>query len=190
MNTRDLGLFVARAALGGTVAAHGFQKLFGWFDGGGPDGTAEMFEKMGFTPAREAALASGVAEGIGGSLLAIGFATPVAAAAVASNMAVAASVHRPNGFFSSDGGFEFPGVLGAVAAGLALTGPGNLSFDRLFKHRYSKGWMGLACLTGGAAAASALISRREQAMQSSHEAAEAGGEQASVREADESHEAA
>lgn len=157
---------MARAAVGGTVAAHGFQKLFGWFGGGGVDGTAEMFEKMGFTPAREAALASGMAEGIGGSMLALGIATPVAAAAVASNMAVAASVHRPNGFFAADGGFEFPNVLGTVAAGIALAGPGNLSVDRLFKHRYSKGWMGLACLAGGASAAATLISRREQAMSS------------------------
>lgn len=163
MNSRDLGLFLARAAVGGTTAAHGFQKLFGWFGGGGPEQTAAAFSKMGFEPARESALASGLAEGLGGSLLALGAATPIAAAAVAGNMAVAASVHRPNGFFNTDGGLELPGTLCVLAASFALTGPGNLSLDRLLHHRYSKTWMGLAGLIVAGAAAGSLISRREQA---------------------------
>lgn len=162
MNTRDLGLFVVRGALGGAVAAHGFQKLFGLFGGGGIDGTAEAFGQMGFEPARQAALASGLSEGVGGSLLVLGAATPVAAAAVAGNLAVAASVHRPNGFFATEGGLELPATLAAVAGGLALTGPGNLSFDRLFKHRYSRGWMGMAALAAAGAVAASIVQRREQ----------------------------
>jgi putative oxidoreductase len=163
MNTRDLGLFIARSAVGGTVAAHGFQKLFGWFDGPGLDGTAAMFEKMGFEPSRQAALASALAEGVGGTMLALGAATPVAAAAVAGNMTVASSVHQPNGFFAADGGLELPATLGALAAAFALTGPGNLSFDRVLKHRYSKTWMGLAGLAAAAGTASAIVQRRQQA---------------------------
>lgn len=166
MNTRDLGLLIARGAVGATVAAHGFQKLFGLFGGGGIEGTAANFEKMGFSPARESAMAAGAAEGIGGSLLLLGAATPFGAAAVAGNMAVAASVHRPNGFFAADGGLEHPAALGAVAAGIALTGPGNLSVDRLMGHKWSKGWMGLLALVAAGGAAASLINRREQALAS------------------------
>ncbi len=162
MNSRDLGLFVGRAALGGTVAAHGFQKLFGMFGGGGIDATAAGFEKMGFDRPRESAIASGLCEGVGGSMLVLGAATPVAAAAVAGNLAVAATTHRPKGFFNSGGGLEFPATLSAVAAGFALTGPGNLSFDRILKHRYSKGWMGFVALAAAAAAAASIVQRREQ----------------------------
>lgn len=164
MNSRDLGLFVARTAVGGSLAAHGFQKLFGMFGGGGIDGTEQAFQQMGFHPARQAAIASGVCEGIGGSMLVLGAATPVAAAAIAGNLAVAASVHRPNGFFATDGGLELPGTLAVVAGGLALTGPGNLSFDRLLKHRYSKGWMGFAALLVAGGVAASLVQRREQAL--------------------------
>jgi putative oxidoreductase len=163
MNSRDLGLFVARGVVGGAVAAHGYQKLFGWFGGAGLDGTSEMFQKMGFEPARQAALASGLAEGVGGTMLAIGAATPVAAAAIAGNMTVASSVHRPNGFFASNGGFEYPATLGLLAAAIALTGPGNLSFDRILRHRYSKTWMGFAGLTAAIGVATSVIQRREQA---------------------------
>lgn len=162
MNTRDLGLFVARGAVGGAVAAHGYQKLFGWFGGGGIDGTADMFAKMGFDPPRQHALAAGLAEGVGGTMLALGAATPAAAAAVAGNMGVAASLHRSNGFFASGGGLELPATFGALAAALALTGPGNLSVDRLFKHRYSKSWMGLAALAAAGGLATTIVRRREQ----------------------------
>lgn len=187
MNSRDLGLFIARAAVGGTVAAHGFQKLFGWFGGGGPEKTAAGFSKMGFEPAREAALAAGIAEGFGGSLLAIGAATPIAAAAVAGNMAVAVSVHRPNGFFASDGGLEFPGVLGALAASFAFTGPGNISFDRILKHRYSKTWMGIAALAAASTAAATIVQRREQVVASAGNDAESEpGEEGDAPSDDES----
>ncbi|MHB8245300.1 MAG: DoxX family protein [Acidimicrobiales bacterium] len=171
MHLRDLGLFIARSAVGGTIAAHGFQKLFGWFGGRGIDGTAEGFAKLGFEPARQFAIASGITEGVGGALLALGAATPVAAGAVAGNMAVAASTHRPNGYFAAQGGMEYPALIGALAAALALTGPGSLSVDRLFKHRYSKTWMGIAGLAGAAGAASTLIKRREQHLASRAEQA-------------------
>jgi putative oxidoreductase len=162
MNSRDLGLFVARSMVGGAVAAHGYQKLFGWFGGAGLEGTTQMFEKMGFEPARPAAVASGLAEGVGGTMLALGAATPVAAAAIAGNMTVASSTHRANGFFASKGGLEYPATLGVLAASFALTGPGNLSFDRILKHRYSKTWMGLAGLAAAIGAAVTIIQRREE----------------------------
>jgi putative oxidoreductase len=176
---RNLGLLVARCAVGGTVAAHGYQKLFGAFDGGGIEGTAEAFSKMGFDPPRQHAMASGVAEGVGGTMLVMGAFTPAAAAAVAGNLAVAVSIHRPNGFFASDGGFELPGALSAVAAAIALTGPGSISFDRLFRYRFAKGWMGVVALAGAGAVAANLVQRREQRL-----ASQSADEQAKGRRAE------
>ena len=42
----DEGLLVARVALGLLMAAHGAQKLFGWFGGYGLDGTGGFFESL------------------------------------------------------------------------------------------------------------------------------------------------
>src|ERR1035438_5551340 len=67
----------------------------------------------------------------GGALLALGLATPAAGAAVAGTMGVAASMHAPKGFFAAEGGLEYPALLGVAAGALALTGPGQLSVDRL-----------------------------------------------------------
>src|SRR5947207_9951512 len=122
---KDLGLLLIRVGVGATVAAHGAQKLFGWFGGGGIEGTAGMFEKGGFRPAREHALAAGLTEAGSGALLALGLATPAAGAAMAGNMAVAADLHRPAGFFVTKGGFEYPMVLSIAGAGFALAGPGD-----------------------------------------------------------------
>ena len=158
MRTRDLGLLVLRLGVGGTVAAHGTQKLFGWFDGPGREGAAGMFEKMGFARSEEAALAAAVSETAGGSLLALGLATPAAAAAVAGTMRVAADVNRGNGYFNANGGIEFPFNLGLAAAVLGLTGPGRLSFDQLLGNRLARPWMAVAGL-GAALAAGTVIAR-------------------------------
>ncbi len=50
-DARDLGLLALRVGVGGTLVAHGTQKLFGWFGGHGLDGTGAFFESVGFTPA-------------------------------------------------------------------------------------------------------------------------------------------
>lgn len=165
MTSRDLGLFLARGAVGGAISVHGMQKLFGLFGGGGIDATASSFDQMGFRPARPSAIASAAAEGIGGSLLALGAATPLAAAAVAANMSVAASVHRPKGFFVTEGGLEYPLVLGTVATALAFTGPGDFSVDRLFRHRFSKTWMGVGALVGTLSTAATVIWSREHRLE-------------------------
>src|SRR5436309_15734736 len=122
---KDLGLLLVRAAVGGTLVAHGAQKLFGAFGGGGIDGTAAMFEMGGFRPARQHAMMAGLGEAGGGALLALGLATPAAGAAVARTMGVAADLQRPNGFFAHKGVFEYPMLLGAARAGLHVGGPGT-----------------------------------------------------------------
>jgi putative oxidoreductase len=161
---RDLGLLVLRAGVGGTLFAHGAQKLFGWFGGGGLSGTAAAFDRIGFTPGKVNALAAGLGEAGGGALLAAGLATPAAGAAVAGTMAVAASTHVSKGFFAGKGGLEFPAVLGVAAAALALTGPGEFSLDRLLGHNLNRSWMRTVALSAVAPAATAVILHRRQAV--------------------------
>jgi len=129
----ELGLFLLRITVGLTLAAHGAQKLLGWFGGYGIAGTAGWLESVGFRPGRRHAILAGVTEIGGGLLLAIGLATPLAAAIVASVMIVAAAiVHLKNGFFVTSGGVEYNVVLGVAALAIAFTGPGALSIDALF----------------------------------------------------------
>src|SRR6202171_5957724 len=103
----DVGLFLLRLTVGLTLAAHGAQKLFGWFGGPGLDRTGMFFEKLGFVPGRRHALMAGLAEAGGGLLLALGLVTPLAAAAVFAVMLVAGvTVHLEHGFFLTSGGYE------------------------------------------------------------------------------------
>jgi putative oxidoreductase len=126
----DVGILLLRMTVGLVMAAHGSQKVFGWFGGYGPDGTGQFMEAMGFRPGRRHALAAGYVEFVAGLLLGIGFLTPLAAALIASVMVVAAAtVHRKNGFFITSGGFEFNLALGVAALSVAFTGPGALSLD-------------------------------------------------------------
>ncbi len=164
MDGRDLGLLVLRGTVGGVLAAHGAQKLFGWFGGNGLDATAAGFEQIGFRPGRDAALAAGLGEAGGGALLALGAATPLGAAAALGTMRVAAEVHRPQGFFAQQGGFEYPGVLGALAAGLALAGPGQCSFDAVVGRARSRPLLALGAMAGAMLAADAVIRRRREAL--------------------------
>ena len=94
----DVGLLLLRLVVGLTLAAHGTQKLFGWFGGPGLDMTAAGLESLGFQPGRRHALTAGVVESGGGLLLALGLLTPLAAAVVLSVMFVAAiSAHVGKG---------------------------------------------------------------------------------------------
>ncbi|MDF0531918.1 DoxX family protein [Tsukamurella sp. 8F] len=160
--TLDLGLLALRTAIGGTLAYHGAQKLFGWFGGPGLEATAQGFEAMGFTPGKESAALAGAGE-LAGGLLVAGAATPLASAGVVGAMVGAVSVHKPNGFSTQAGGYEYPAVLGATAAALALTGPGRYSVDALLGNRLNRGWQAGLALAGAAATSGYLVSRRAQA---------------------------
>jgi putative oxidoreductase len=162
MTARDLGLLALRVGVGGTLVAHGAQKLFGWFGGAGLEQTGKMFEQLGFRPGQANAIAAGLGEAGGGALLAVGLGTPGAGAAVAGTMIVASSMHVDNGFFSTKGGFEFPAVLGWSAAALALAGPGTLSLDHVLGHRLNRSWMRNLALAAAAPAAFAVIARRRR----------------------------
>jgi putative oxidoreductase len=159
----DVGLLALRLGVGATLAAHGAQKLFGWFGGYGPDGTGQWMDSLGFagTGKRNAILA-GLGEFGGGTLLALGLATGPAGAAVAGTMTVAGSTHAPNGFFNTSGGYELPAVLGLVGASLALGGPGRVSLDHALGHALNRKWMAFTALATTLGSAAYLISTREQ----------------------------
>jgi putative oxidoreductase len=170
LTARDLGLFALRTGVGGALAAHGAQKLFGWFGGAGLAQTSATFDKLGFRPGTLNAIAAGVGEAGGGALLAVGLATPGASAAVVGTMIVASSMHVDKGFFNGKGGFEYPAVLGWSAAALALTGPGRLSLDNVFGQRLNQSWMRNLALAAAAPAAFAVIARRRRAVAASRAA--------------------
>ncbi|MCG8968565.1 MULTISPECIES: DoxX family protein [Streptomyces] len=159
---RDLGLLLLRLGTGGVLAAHGAQKLLGWFGGGGIEGTGKAMESMGYTPGRASATAAGLAEAGGGVLLALGLATPAAGAAAAGAMTGAAAVHAPNGFFAQTGGYEYAASLGLTAAGLAVTGPGRLSVDHALGHAVNRNWMVPAAFAATAAATTVIVGARNR----------------------------
>jgi putative oxidoreductase len=157
----NLGLLVIRLVVGLTLAAHGAQKLFGWFGGGGQAGTTQMFEKLGLRPARLNALLAALAETGGGLLFAAGFLTPTASAAIIAAMTVAAlGVHLQGGFFASKGGWEYNLVLAGSALGVAFAGPGALSLDAALGLSWGEPW-GVAALIAGfvAGLAVAMLAR-------------------------------
>lgn len=113
---------LARVVVGGYLAVHGAQKLFGLFGGHGIEGTAKGFEHIGLTPGREMAILAGVSELGGGLLTATGIAEPIGPLAVAGVMTVATAVHRKGGPLAANGGFELPLTNLALAGVLLAAG--------------------------------------------------------------------
>ncbi|MEU9032425.1 DoxX family protein [Streptomyces sp. NPDC048383] len=145
----DAGLLLLRVVLGLTVAAHGTQKLFGWFGGGGIDGTGQFFTSVGYPAGDAMAVVAGLTETLGGLGLAAGLLTPLAGAAVTGTMINAIAVHGTGSFFAPEG-MEYELLLTAAAAALTLTGPGRLAVDRflpvaaLRSHGLKQGALALA----------------------------------------------
>lgn len=128
----SIGLLFARLVVGLLMAAHGAQKLFGWFGGHGLHATGEFLVKLGFPPGRLFATAAALGELTGGLLVALGFLGPVGPAVIIAVMLVAAvSVHWRNGLFATNNGIELPLLYATGAFGLALAGPGPYSIDAL-----------------------------------------------------------
>ena len=128
--TFDLGLFVVRLVVGLIMAAHGSQKLFGWFGGYGLRPTGDFFAQLGFQPGTLFAALAGASEILGGLLVALGFLGPVGPALIISVMIVAViTVHWEHGLFNQNNGYELPLIYSIVALGVALTGFGRYSLD-------------------------------------------------------------
>ena len=160
----DIGFLLLRLTVGLTLAAHGAQKLFGWFGGYGLDGTGGFMESLGFRPGRRAAFMAGLVEAGGGLLLAVGLLTPFAAAALVAVMLVAVvTVHLKGGFFSTGGGYEYNLVLATAAVALAFTGPGALSLDAALGLQMSGALWGAGALIAGLAGGAIQLAGREHA---------------------------
>jgi putative oxidoreductase len=112
-------------------AAHGAQKLFGWFGGYGLAGTGQWMDSIGLSPGVGLALLAGSAEFFGGLALVAGLLVRPAAAALAATMAVAIfSVHIGHGLFVDKNGYEYALALLAVAVSLVVAGSGPAAVDR------------------------------------------------------------
>ncbi len=119
-----------RVAVGSIFAAHGAQKLFGWFGGYGLEGTAGWMASIGLEPGYLLATLAGSAEFFGGLLLILGLLVRPTAVVLALTMVVAiASVHLQNGLFMSNNGYEFALALLVITLGLIVRGAGSLSVD-------------------------------------------------------------
>jgi putative oxidoreductase len=156
-----IGLLILRLVVGMTMAAHGSQKLFGWFGGGGIAGTAPFMEQLGFRPGRLHAALAGLSEAGGGLMLALGLFTPLAAAMIVSVMLVATvTVHLAKGFFLQNGGFEYNLTLATGALALAFTGPGAISLDAALGIDWSgNGWGVTALVLALVGSAAQLLTR-------------------------------
>src|SRR6202162_5925508 len=130
--TIGIGLLLVRIVIGLIMAAHGAQKLLGWFGGYGLRGTGQFFEQIGFQPGPAFAAAASISEIVSGLLVTFGFLGPVGPALMISVMIVAAmTVHWEHGLFAANNGIELPLLYGITAFGLALTGFGQYSLDSL-----------------------------------------------------------
>jgi putative oxidoreductase len=141
----ELGLFLIHVTVGALLAGHGAQKLFGWFGGHGVEGTGGFFENaLHLRPGRHMALAAGASELFGGTLLALGLLTPLAALLIASTMLVASlTAHAGKGPWASNGGWELPLINAAVAIGLAFNGAGQWSLDNAIGWDVAGLWWGI-----------------------------------------------
>ena len=126
------GALALRIPVGIIFAAHGAQKLFGWFGGYGLEGTGQFFGSIGLNPGYLMALLAGLVEFLGGLALVLGVLVRPAAAALAFAMLIAVfAVHWSKGFFASNGGYEYALALLAASVALVLSGAGRFSVDRL-----------------------------------------------------------
>jgi len=155
----SVGSLAVRGVVGPYFIGHGTQKLFGWFEGHGLEGTAAFFEQIGLRPGRRHAIAAGAAEAGGGLLLTLGALTPLATTLLSSTMVTAARrVHAANGPWIDKQGYEYYVTLIAALTALADRGPGRPSVDATaFPRLKGAGWA-LASL-GAAVAGSYLVDR-------------------------------
>ncbi len=134
---KNWGPTFLRLAMGGVFIAHGAQKLFGVWGGGGLSGTAAYFTALGLPSPYVLAILAAIIETGGGALLVVGYQTIWVSLALIVNMGVAVwKVHFASGFFLNwtitpgvGHGYEYNLVLIAGLLCLIFTGAGALSID-------------------------------------------------------------
>jgi putative oxidoreductase len=134
LRTRSgIGGLLLRLGLAAVVFPHGAQKALGLW-GGKPlaDTVTEIKAAVGNPGWFNDPLAYCViaAEFLGSIGVALGFLTRIAALAILSVMGGAIYlVHWHNGLLMSNGGFEYPLAIGAMALAVVFLGAGPLSVD-------------------------------------------------------------
>lgn len=128
-NPRQWALLAPRLVVGVIMAAHGAQKLFGWFGGYGLEATGGYFaNQFGLTPGVFWAALAGGGEFFGGLLLFAGLATRLAALTIGITMTVAVITLHGGGFFAP-AGIEYPLTLLTASIAFLINGGGALSVD-------------------------------------------------------------
>jgi putative oxidoreductase len=96
----------------------------------GPRAAGDGFDEIGVRPGLPAAVLAGIAELLGGFLLAAGLLTPVGTILTAGVMTTAIlTVHVRNGIWNAEGGFEFPLVMLTCVYVISALGPGEHSLN-------------------------------------------------------------
>lgn len=156
----SLALLVLRLTVGGLLAGHGAQKLFGWGGGPGPAGTAAYMASLEITPPKQWAYAAGTSEFVGGALTVLGLLNPIGPLLGIGSMATAwLTQHKDKPIWVTKGGAELPATNLAALAALVLAGPGVISLDAAFGTRIPWWFSFLAMTAVGVGVASATASR-------------------------------
>ncbi|HET8776413.1 MAG TPA: DoxX family protein [Candidatus Limnocylindria bacterium] len=152
----DLARLIVRLVVGGLMAGHGAQKLFGWFGGGGPEQTAGMMEGLELQPAHRWAFLAGASEFGGGMLTALGALNPLGPLGIIGSMTMATTkVHWGKPIWATSGGAELPLTNLSIATALMIVGPGRYSVDHALGIRLPRligllGLIGVALTVGRA----------------------------------------
>lgn len=126
-----------RVVLGLALVPHGAQKLFGWFGGGGIEGTAKFFASVNLEPAMPMVIGAGFVEFFCGIALAIGFLTRIAGAGITILAIVALVTYNiPRGFWVSHGGAEHMILVLVIGFVFFVHGGGKLSVDRMIGREF------------------------------------------------------
>jgi putative oxidoreductase len=156
----DIGLLILRLAVGGLLAGHGSQKLFGWFSGPGLKGTAGWLESLGLKPGTRWATAAAASEFGGGVLTILGFLHPLGPLGTMGAMIMATvKAHWGKPIWANKGGAELPVLNMAAALALTLTGPGRFSLDHVLGIRLPRALVIAIAIVEAATLAIGIVSR-------------------------------
>ena len=156
----DIGLLILRLAVGGLLAGHGSQKLFGWFSGPGLKGTAGWLESLGLKPGTIWATAASASEFGGGVLTTLGFLHPLGPLGTIGAMIMAtAKAHWGKPIWATQGGAELPVINMGTALALTLTGPGRFSLDHVLGIRLPRALVIAIAIVEAAMVAIGIVSR-------------------------------
>lgn len=121
--------------IGTIFIAHGLQKAFGWWGGGGIDGFKGALSDAGYQNAGLLTYLGAGGQLIVGILLVLGLFTPVAAAGalayLVNTLMAIVTAQRHDGYIAvfGAGGIEYLLVMIVAVVAIILVGPGRYGFD-------------------------------------------------------------